>query len=87
MKTIFNKLVLFLSLALILPILTMQNSMAECGQPGGECGGKPFKDCCDKANYECIGIYTNDVLKSDCDDWGTCTEKKEDEKKEDEKKD
>ena len=76
MKIIFNKLVLFLSLALFLPLLTIQNGMAtSCGQPGGECGGTPFKDCCDKAKYECRSIYTDEKIADDSDEFGECKEK------------
>ncbi len=79
MKTNITKLVLFLSLIAISPALTIQNSLAEggCAQPGGECGGTPYKDCCDKSKYECRSIYTDEAIKGDSDEFGECREKKD----------
>lgn len=63
-------------LILAAALLPLQKGYCECAQPGGECGGSPFKDCCDKTTHECRSIYDDkEVITKEKNEIGECKEK------------
>ena len=67
----------YLLIALLMALLPFQTSLAECSQRGGDCGGSPFKDCCNRSEDECRSIYDDKALTPESNEIGECKEKQQ----------